>query len=59
MPEHARATTVNFAAEYKRPEGKPAKAAEVAARRKVTHGYSKPDSLRHFAEFPHDNLNIH
>jgi len=58
-PEHARATTVNFAAEYKRPEGKPAKAAEAAARRKLTHGHSTPDPPRHFAEFPHDNLNIH
>ena len=58
-PEHARATTVNFAAEYKRPEGKPAKAAEAPARRKLTHGYSEPDPLRHFAEFPHDRLNIH
>jgi hypothetical protein len=56
-PEHARATAVNFAAEYKRP--KPVKTAETPPRQKATNIYSKPQPLNHFAEFPHDNLSIH
>ena len=58
-PEHARATAVNFAAEYKRPERKPAKAAESVTARKTTPGYSKPEPRSRFAEFPNNNLSIH
>ena len=58
-PEHARATAVNFAAEYKRPERKPAKTAEAPTRRTVTPGYSKPEPRSRFAEFPNNNLSIH
>jgi len=54
--EHARATAVNFAAEYKRPGRKSLKAAEMPPRQKTTTNYSKPRPLGHFAEFPHDNL---
>ena len=56
--EHARATAVNFAAEYKRSERKSLKAAEMPPRQKPTSNYSKPQPLGHFAEFPHDNLSI-
>ena len=56
--EHARATAVNFAAEYKRSERKSLKAAEMPPRQKTTTNYSKPQPLGHFAEFPHDNLSI-
>ena len=55
--EHARATAVNFAAEYKRAERKPVKTAETPSRQKVN--YSKPQPSSHFAEFPHDSLSIH
>lgn len=51
--EHARATAVNFAAEYKR-----SKAAGMPPKQKTTTNYSKPRPLGHFAEFPHDNLSI-
>jgi hypothetical protein len=56
--EHARATAVNFAAEYKRSERKSLKAAEMPPRQKTTTNYSKPQPLGHLAEFPHDNLSI-
>ena len=58
-PEHARATAVNFAAEYKRPERKPAKTAEAVTTRKMTTVYSKPEPRSRFAEFPNNNLSIH
>ncbi|MGA9037507.1 MAG: hypothetical protein WB505_18045, partial [Pseudolabrys sp.] len=55
-PEHARATAVNFAAEYGRSERKSVKTAETPSRQKATANYSRPRS--HFAEFPRDNLSI-
>ena len=57
--EHARATAVNFAAEYQRPERKSVKATETPPRQKATTNYSKPQPLSHFAKSPHDNLSIH
>jgi len=57
--ERARATTVNFAADYKRSERKSVKMAETPPRQKETTDYSKTQPLNHFAEFPHDNLSIH
>ena len=57
--EHARATAVNFAAEYNRSERKSEKTAEVPLRQKTTTNYSRPQPFSHFAEFPHDNLSIH
>ena len=57
--EHARATAVNFAAEYQRSERKSVKATETPPRQKATTNYSKPQRWSHFAEFPHDNLSIH
>lgn len=57
--EHARATAVNFAAEYKHSKRKSLKAAEMPPRQKTTTNYSKPQPLGHFAKFPHDNLSIH
>ena len=56
-PEHARATAVNFAAEYGRSERKSVKTAETPPRQKATASNSRPRS--HFAEFPRDNLSIH
>jgi hypothetical protein len=55
--EHARATAVNFAAEYKRP--KPVKTAETPRKQKATTNSSEPLTRNRFAEFPHDNLSIH
>lgn len=55
--ERARATAVNFAAEYKRAERKSLKIAETPPRQKAN--YSKPKPSSHFAEFPHDSLSIH
>ena len=57
--EHARATAVNFAAEYKRSERKSVKTTETPLRQKATTNYSEPQRWSHFAEFPHDNLSIH
>jgi hypothetical protein len=57
--EHARATAVNFAAEYKRSERKSIKMAETPPRQKATTNYSKPQPFSHFAEFPHNNLSSH
>jgi hypothetical protein len=56
-PEHARATAVNFAAEYKRPETKPVKTADTPRKQKATINSLEP--LARVAEFPHDNLSIH
>jgi hypothetical protein len=58
-PEHARATTVNFAAEYGRSESKPVKTAETPRKQKATTNSSEPLTRNRFAEFPHDNLSIH
>jgi hypothetical protein len=55
--EHARATAVNFAAEYRRP--KPLKTADTLRKQKATTNSSKPLTRNRFAEFPHDNLSIH
>lgn len=57
--EHARVTTVNFAAEHEPPERKLVKTAEAPARRKAVRSYSRPEPLSQFAEYPHHNLNIH
>jgi hypothetical protein len=58
-PEHARATTVNFAAEYRRSDSKPVKAAMTPRKQKATTNTSQPLTRSRFAEFPHDNLSIH
>jgi hypothetical protein len=58
-PEHARATTVNFAAEYGRSESKPVKAAVTPRKQKETTRPSEPLARSRLAEFPHDNLSIH
>jgi hypothetical protein len=59
-PEHARATAVNFAAEYKRPESKPLKTADTPRRQRATTNSFEPQLTRNrIAEFPHDNLSIH
>jgi len=57
--EHARATAVNFAAEYGRSERKSVKIAETPPGQKATANYSKPQPLSHVAEFPRDNLSFH
>jgi hypothetical protein len=65
-PEHARATAVNFAAEYERPESKPSKTAgtrkqktlDTPRRQKSTNSL-EPLMGNRFAKFPHDNLSIH
>ena len=58
-PEHARATAVNFAAEYKRRENKPLKTADTPRKQKATTNSLEPLTRNRFAEFPHDNLSIH
>jgi hypothetical protein len=58
-PEHARATAVNFAAAYERPERKSVKSAERPPRQKAVINRSTPQPLSHFAEFPQTNLSIH
>jgi hypothetical protein len=58
-PEHARATAVNFAAEYKRPETKPVKTADTPQKQKATINSLEPLTQKRVAEFPHDNLSIH
>jgi hypothetical protein len=58
-PEHARATAVNFAAEYKRPEIKPVKTADTQRKQKATINSLEPLTRNRVAEFPHDNLSIH
>ena len=55
-PEHARATAVNFAAEYKRRENK---SADTPRKQKATTNSLEPLTRNRFAEFPHDNLSIH
>ena len=57
--EHARATTFNFAASYKRSDKKSVKTAEMPPRQKTTTNYLKPQPLSDFAEFPHDGMSIH
>ena len=56
---HARATTFNFAASYKRSDRKSVKTAVMPPRQKATTNYLEPQPLSHFAEFPHDELSIH
>ena len=58
-PEHARATAVNFAAEYKRPEIKPVKTTDTQRKQKATINSLEPLTRNRVAEFPHDNLSIH
>ena len=57
--EHARATTVNFAAEYRRPKTNPVKAADTPRRQKATNNPLEPLRRNRLAEFPHDNPNVH
>lgn len=56
---HARATAVNFAAEYARPATKSAKTVEAAPKPKKIIRYSPKPTLNHLAEYPHDALTIH
>jgi hypothetical protein len=58
-PEHARATTVNFAAVRGRPENKPAKTVEIPRKQRAASNSSEPVTRNKFAEFPHGNLSIH
>ena len=58
-PEHARATAVNFAAEYKRRENKPLKTTDTPRKQKATTNSLELLTRNRFAEFPHDNLSIH
>ena len=58
-PVHARATAVNFAAEYGRPDTKPVKTAEPPRRQKAAIDSPAPWSPPRYAEYPHDNLSIH
>lgn len=61
---HARATAVNFAAEYARPATarpatKSAKTVEAAPKPKKIIRYSPKPTWNHLAEYPHDALTIH
>jgi hypothetical protein len=58
-PEPARATAVNFAAQYERPDSKPLKPADTPRKQKATTNSSEPLMWNRFAEFPHDNLSIY
>jgi hypothetical protein len=58
-PEQARATAVNFAAAYTRPESKPLKNADPPRKQKATTNSFEPLTRNRIAEFPHDNLGIH
>jgi hypothetical protein len=57
--EHARATAVNFGAEYKHPETRPVVTADTPPKRKTTINSLVPLKRNRFAGFPHDNLSIH
>jgi hypothetical protein len=57
--DYARATTVNFAANYARSERKSVKTTEMSPKQKATTNSSKPQPLRHFPKSPLDNLSIH
>ena len=58
-PEHARATAVNFAAEYKHPETKRVTTANTPRKQKTMINSVEPLTRNRVAEFPHDNLSIH
>jgi len=58
-PEHARATAVNFAAEYKHPETKRVIASDMLPKRATTISSFGPPTRNRVAEFSHDNLSIH
>jgi len=57
--DHARATTVNFAADYVRSERKSVKITEMSPRQKAATNASNSQPLRHFAKSPLGNLSIH
>jgi hypothetical protein len=58
-PAHARATAVNFAAEYKHPASKTVTTADTPRKQKTMINFIEPLTRNRAAEFPHDNLSIH
>ena len=57
--EHARATAVNFGAEYERPKTHSVKTVGTPRRQKATNNSLAPLRRNRLAEFPHDNPSVH